>query len=962
MKVIGVIVFVLILIRIHGQSVLKEYENDKIGLKEAILSNGMRVLLVENHDKPEIYGSIVVNVGSKNDPQDNTGMAHYLEHMLFKGTQSMGTLDYKSEKVHLDSITKLYDILKTETDPEKIKQLHRKITAQSELANAYAIPNEYDKLMAEIGTIDVNAATGVDYTIYHGTFPKNQLERWLEVSVHRMEAPVFRLFQLELEAVYEESNMYESDPYSRLYDEFMKGIFDGSSYGEKILGRTEHLKKPSLSAMYNYFNTYYKANNMALVLVGDFNAEAVLPMIEKKLLRLPKSSVIPEKVHTLNPLNGKVEKKISITPYKEVIYGYRTEGIKTVNEPRADLMVGLLSNDNNTGLIDQLYLNDKIMDGNAYTYFLEDFGFISIDISPKLIGQSFAQVDEIVEEELQKLKQGDFSDEALEVLKKNIRKDRDYYTESNMEIGGLLEDYFSQGFHWNKVINYNRALEQITKSDVVEYANKIFGANYYALYSKKGKNNVEKLKKPPFKAIPILKAESSEFYKSVRKRKPKKTKIDYIDFATAVDEQFLTDGTRLILTKNPRNNLFELGFKWDIGSFSNPEVELLASYLKRVGTSELSANELKKKFQQFNSEYVFGADERFFYMDIMGEEAYLDSTLRLVSTFFNDIEVNEGVLKTVWQEKKSDLKYFKATPSDVLIALQEYAVYDSNSIFLKQLTHSEIKKIKASEYVQLFSELQSRNLTINYIGNNVAVKESLERNKIGAKEKKIEESDKGYLSREMRAIKQNQIYFLPNKYTTQSLIYITIDMGDVPLEEHYKLYAFNEYFGKGMGSLVFQELRERRALAYKARGGCRNGVKGNNEVFHGIVGCQSDKTIEALGVFIGLIEGLPLKPERIESIRSGIIQSSMASRPGFRNISNQIERWKEQGYSEDPNYLFRNKNRQLTFDELVEFYKTYIKGKPINISIVGDKKRINFKELANFGEIKELKTKDIFIE
>ncbi|MCT4580405.1 MAG: insulinase family protein [Flavobacteriales bacterium] len=962
MKVISVIVFVSIVFNSYGQTILKDYKNDPIGLKETVLSNGMRVLLVENHDKPEIYGSIVVNVGSKDDPQDNTGMAHYLEHMLFKGTQEMGTTDYKREKVHLDSITTLYDVLKKETDPAKIKELHQKITEQSELANAYAIPNEYDKIMAEIGAVDVNAMTGIDHTSYFGTFPKNQLERWLEISVHRMEKPVFRLFQLELEAVYEESNMYAADPYSRLFEEFFKGIFDGSSYAEKILGRTEHLKKPSLSAMYDYFYTYYKANNMALVLVGDFDAETVLPMIEKKLLRLPHSSMIPTKKHQLNPLNGKVEKKISITPYKEIMYGYRTVGIKDVNEPKAELMVGLLSNQNNTGFIDQLYLNDKIMYGEAYTYFLEDFGIIGIDASPKLIGQSFSQVDDLVEAELKKLKQGDFSEESLEVLKRNIRKERDYYTEDNEEIGSLLGDYFTQGFNWEQVINYNKELAHITKKDIIEYANKIFGENYFALYSNKGKNNVEKLMKPPFKAIPKLKTESSDFYTVIQKKKPQKTTFNYIDFASAVEEQVLTDGTRLITTKNPRNNLFEITFKWDIGNYSNAKVELLTSYLNRVGTNKQAVNELKKAFQYLNSDYTFWSDERFFYFNVKGEESYLAQTLKLVNTFLNDIETNESVLKTIREEKKSDLKLKKATPKDILMALQEYAVYDSNSVFLKQLTHHEIKKIKAPAYVELFSEVQSRKLTINYIGNDKNVRASLEKNGIGTKDIELKPNDDGYVKRKIRPIKQNKVYFLPNKYTAQSLIYFTVDMGDVPLEEHYKLYAFNEYFGKGMGSLVFQELRERRALAYRVSGGCRNGIFGNNEEFHGVVGCQSDKTIEALNVYMGLINELPLKSERIETIKSGIIQSSMASRPGFRNISNQIERWKEQGYTQDPNYIFRNKIRQLTFEEMIAFYETYIKGKPINISIVGDKKRINFKELANFGEIIELKTTDIFVE
>ena len=262
---------------VFGQSAFKTYEGDPLNLKETTLSNGMKVFLVENHDKPEISGSIVVNVGSKNDPADNTGMAHYLEHMLFKGTQTLGTIDFEKEKVYLDEINNLYDQLAKETELEKRNSIQKKINEASNKAAQYALPNEFDRIIAEMGGTKLNAFTSADMTVYLNVFPPNQIEKWLDVYVHRFENPVFRLFQSELETVYEEKNRSMNEPINSLFEYFLENFYEGHPYGDQTtLGKTEHLKNPSLSTMYSYFYKYYVPNNMALVLVGDFDSETII--------------------------------------------------------------------------------------------------------------------------------------------------------------------------------------------------------------------------------------------------------------------------------------------------------------------------------------------------------------------------------------------------------------------------------------------------------------------------------------------------------------------------------------------------------------------------------------------------------------------------------------------------------------------------------------------------------------
>ena len=180
--------------------------DDPLRVTEVTLDNGLRVFLTENHERPEVFGAVVVNTGAKNDPADNTGMAHYLEHMLFKGTQALGTTDWAAEQGHQAQIEALYEQLRGADDATRAR-------VQGEIKQAllqtydHVVPNELDQLLRQLGGRGVNAFTSYDETVYHNTFPASAVDAWLEIYAHRFVDPVFRLFPSELEAVYEEKNL-----------------------------------------------------------------------------------------------------------------------------------------------------------------------------------------------------------------------------------------------------------------------------------------------------------------------------------------------------------------------------------------------------------------------------------------------------------------------------------------------------------------------------------------------------------------------------------------------------------------------------------------------------------------------------------------------------------------------------------------------------------------------------------
>ena len=227
------------------------------------LDNGLQVYLTENYEKPRFYAEISVRAGSNHDPAESTGLAHYLEHLLFKGTQKIGTLDYEKEHQHIKNIEALYEKHFSETDEAKRKEIYAAINREAQLAAQYSIPNELDNLYKSMGGTGVNAHTSFEETVYKVDLPSNRIRHWAEIEAERFVDPVFRLFHTELETVYEEKNRSLDNKDRVIFFTVLKTLYKNHPAGQqRTIGSVEHLKNPSLVNIHNYFNTYYVPNNM----------------------------------------------------------------------------------------------------------------------------------------------------------------------------------------------------------------------------------------------------------------------------------------------------------------------------------------------------------------------------------------------------------------------------------------------------------------------------------------------------------------------------------------------------------------------------------------------------------------------------------------------------------------------------------------------------------------------------
>ena len=317
------------------------------------LDNGLKVYLSVNKEKPRIQTFIAVRTGSKNDPAETTGLAHYLEHLMFKGTMQFGTNNPVAEGPLLNDIEQRYEEYRTITDPELRRQKYHEIDSVSQLAAKYFIPNEYDKLMAAIGAEGTNAYTSLDVTCYTEDIPSNEVENWAKIQSDRFQNMVIRGFHTELEAVYEEYNIGLSSDQRKLFTALTAMLFPNHPYGtQTTIGTQEHLKNPSITNIKNYFNKWYVPNNCAVCMSGDLDMDKTIAIIDKYFAGWKPGADVRQPVFpALPPLNAPRDTTVIGQEAEQIWLGWRAEKAQSLQTDTLSLLGEVLSN-GKAGLID----------------------------------------------------------------------------------------------------------------------------------------------------------------------------------------------------------------------------------------------------------------------------------------------------------------------------------------------------------------------------------------------------------------------------------------------------------------------------------------------------------------------------------------------------------------------------------------------------------------------------------
>ena len=950
--------FILFLLIFAGTCLFAQGE---LKTKTIQLDNGLKVVMCEEHSQPEIYGAVYVHAGSKNDPVEATGMAHYFEHIMFKGTDRIGTTNWEAEKVFLDSIDLMYDRLHETTDVTERQAIQQKINALSQKSAEYAIPNEVDVILTQMGGKSLNAGTSYDMTMYYNIFPSNQLSKWMDVYVERFRNPVFRLFQSELETVYEEKNMYGDSPINAFQEYLFKEAFGEHPYGRPVIGYTEHLKNPQTSKMREFYNTYYVANNMTLILVGDFNIEETEPLVAKKFGTWRKGELPKEPVYNLPKFNGPTVKEVKMTPVKMGALVFPGVKISDPDYLPLSLACSIFSN-GETGLTDKLMLENKIMAAMLMPLSLEDYGGNVMIYIPKLIGQSHEDAEALIFDCLDRLKKGDFSDDLFEAMRMSTLTDRIYEMESFYSLASLFLELEMRGMTYKDYLIETERLKTITKDEVVAVANKYFGDNYLDVRSKMGFPAKDKVDKPTWKPIEAKNTEAkSGFAKDIEAQEVPEVEPQVIKFGKDVKIAGINDGFKLYASANPRNDLFNLQVIFNYGTFQDPDLSRAVQYLSLQGTQTQSFEEFALALQKMGADISIFCSDNNLTVRMTGFEKDLNDIMALCNQKLYHPSNDEKYIATLVESEQTNLKTSRDDASTWARAVRAYALYGEQSIYLNHTPLKQWKKKNGEELLAEVAEAFKYDGHVLYSGNadpelvvNMLKKNQLVRSNAQKGQEKV------YVERKFT---EPQVFIASNKKFRQSNIYFHVPGEKLSKQDEALSSVFSKYFGTDMYSIVFQEIREFRSLGYTAYSyytyDYLQRKPGN---LYGFLGTQSDKTLDGMTAFKDLIVNMPVRMEKFNASKEALLKARASDYVGFRSMPSYVQTWMKQGYDHDPRGEVTEIIRKTSFDDVQSFYDRMIKDRPVVIMMSGNEKKIDKKELGKFGEVTKLKYKQIIKE
>ena len=935
----------------------------QLEVKELKLSNGMTVWLNEDHSQPKVFGAVVVKAGAKDCP--NTGIAHYFEHIMFKGTDRIGTTDYAAEKPWLDSISAQYDLLSQTKDETTRTRIQKHINELSIKAADYVIPNEYSRLISKYGGSSLNAGTGQDLTYYHNSFLPQFMEQWCWLNSERLMTPVFRGFQGELENVYEEKNR-AADDMGDVQDKIFKAVFKTQPYAYPVLGSTENLKNPRLSDMAAFFKKYYVASNMCLILCGDIRPDAALVTLLEKTFGRVQTGPVPERRKSPMPAieagdRQQIKLPIPLIGAEALVFKAPTEYEADANA--LDLANMLLYN-GKAGLLDSLTNEHKVLVSAAMTAGLDDAAGSAIIVVPNLFGK-MKKAEGRVLEQVQQVMDGNFSEEQVEILKQQMLMDAQRELETISSRSQRMVMTFSKGRSWQDVLDKIEGIRRLTKADVVAAARKYYGGNYITLSKKYGTPQKETLKQPGYKPVSPKNLDAkSAFALQLEQIPVKDMAVRTVDFGQDIEIKPLNNHVTLYYKDNPVNDVFTFTLRYKDGELHTPALSVLGSCLSQLGTDSLNRQQLGQAWQRIGATMEVVPGDVAFSINLTGPDKQLVPALRLLAHFLRSAKGDQKALKDAKDEDRIDRKSFGKQKDDVLRPAIHRIAYGERSSYLKQLSRKEVKALKNEDLMALFRELQQYDCELFYCGRQpieYVAAQAQQALPLSQCTKPQADTFRPFLQYD-----EPVVYFYHVPKSRQNYIVSYDAIGALPTqEERVKFKLWDEYFGGGMSSVLFQNVREFRSLAYATGGSAfTTSLAQHSDASQGYVtvtGTQADKTLEALSTVDSLLRQLPMKENNLEAARQSVLNDIQNNYPTFRTLGKYVANQLRDGYVSDPNTGIARGIPSVTSQDIMQFHQKHVTSNKNRIWIViGDRKLTDMKALARYGKVVELRKEDVY--
>ena len=926
------------------------------------LDNGLKVYLSVNREKPRVTAHIAVNTGHRNDPADCTGLAHYLEHLMFKGSRQFGTIDYAAEKPYIDKITALYEEYRKLTDPQQRRQKYHEIDSVSQIAAKYNIPNEYDKAMATIGGEGSNAYTSFDITCYTEDVPANELERWAILQSDRFQNLVMRGFHTELEAVYEEKNISLSRDDEKVFDALMAKLFPSHSYGtQTTIGTQDHLKNPSLVEIQHYYDRYYKPNNIAICMAGDLDCDRTIALIDRYFGSWqPGKDTAPRQFPAQPVLTAPVDTAVVGQEQEQVMLAWRFNGAASLQNDTLSLISDILQN-GSCGLIDldvnQQMLTQTAMAGNET---LKDYSVFVLGGSPKE-GQTLRQVKDILLAELNKLKAGDFDDDLLVSIINNAKRHNLQMLDYNRARVSQMVDAFINGEDWAQHVARISRMQKITKQDIVAFANRYFNEGYVCAEKLKGEDkNIKKIEKPEITPIPANRELQSQFLKDLTAMQVEPIQPKFVDFSTDLTKATTKAKLPVLYVQNTENDLFELTYRFEFGDRADVRYSFMNQYIPLLGTSTMTAEEIKKQFYKLACDYSIYVGQQEANITLAGLKENMVPAMKLLEQIISDTKADKQVYDMLVDNQVKEHAERKQNQRICFNALVEYGLHGKRNDFTNIMSEQELRNTDPQVFCDLLKALPSYQHTILYYGP-LSVKELAD---VVTKNHKTPKTLKPALENkqfEWTTTPTSEIVIAPYEANNIYMRMFNNELKPLDINQYPVISLFNEYFGGGMNAIVFQELRETRGLAYNANARYFFPARKTDPCYwqqHII--SQNDKMMDCINTFKLITDDMPQNEANFNIAKDNIMKSIASARTTKMGIINEYIYAQKIGVDYDIDRKTYEQLPTLKLADLLQFEQQNIKQKPLRYVILGNEKELDMPALEKIAPIKRVTLEDIF--
>lgn len=936
--------------------------NDPYNARIYTLRNGLKVYLTVYKDAPRIQTMIAVRAGSKNDPSDATGLAHYLEHMLFKGTDKFGTKNAAKELVEITKIENLYELYRQTKDETIRKKIYHQIDSISGVAAKYAVANEYDKMISSIGADGTNAFTSFDQTVYVNDIPNNQIENWLNIEAERFRKPVLRLFHTELEAVYEEKNRGLDDDNRKSFEALFEALFPKNKYGtQTTIGTIEHLKNPSMKEINKFYNKWYVPNNMAIIMSGDFDPDKVIVQIEKYFGTMPSKPIeayIPEKEEAIA---AKLLREVYGPDPEVASLVWRFDGDDSPQGEMIELISAMLTN-GKAGLIDiNLNQAQKVIGAYSFAYTLKDYSIFALTGSPKQ-DQKLEEVESHLYAQIELLKKGEFPDWLLDAVKTDLRLNHTKSLENNYERSNEMLRAFINDIRWQKHVERLNRIQKITKQELVEFANQYLkSSNYAVVYKRIGEDkNVEKVEKPIITPVELDRENSTPFAQKIYNSKVSDIQPVFMDYTKDIQKSKTASGLEILYNKNKENNLFELFYKFDFGKNNDKLAEIAVKFIDFIGTKELSSAQLKQELFKLGCSFSVFIDTEDTWISLSGLSSNFDKALQLFETVLNNPVVDETALNNMIEDIVKDREDAKQQKGIILNrALVSYARFGSENSFTNQFSNEELKNIKPKDIEFKLKQIIGYEHKVLYYGPDLItnVINSINKYHNAPQSGFVKATNpKSFTSRKL----ENEVYVIDFDMKQAEIVMLNqgekYNAAKVPL-----INLYNAYFGNGMSGVVFQDLRESKALAYSVYSRYVTPNKPEKEFFNiSYIGSQVDKLQEAMKGMTDLLTEMPRANAGFTSAKDNLLQGIRSERITKSGVLFNYLEAQKFGFNTDVRKDIYEKVSKYTYDDVLQFQREHIKGKKTTVCVIGKKENLDFKVLEKYGTVKVLTLKEVF--